>query len=407
MSWPGLVPIAKRILYGAPRAPKWKHYGISDTPTTSESYEGMHKYYRWFRQDDMVRRCELVNAIFSTMSAGFETELEATREGVDVEDYTYLKEKMDNLNRQVHLDEVLFVTQLKRSIYGKAGWEVVMNDKELPEWLLSLRSDKLKPNLTDAWELTGFAYEGRDGFYKPEEILYFTNLQLEADQEGLSDIEPIVDICKARHDLLRLDFPEIVRTLWAPYVLLEVDTSGMDPTKEEAFLTALAAAARAGKSLAVNKSIKATVVDIKVDLSGLNSMLDKFEQAILANFGTPKFLLGKPIENRATAYAEIEAYVDGPIAHIQRDLKRKIEANWYDRWALKFYEDEGTRFEEGGVPPVLVKHKWRMIRTSDVYEMAKAVAVLYGRGEGIIADHPDLAFDMMGWPLEKLEEPIE
>jgi hypothetical protein len=64
------------------------------------------------------------------------------------------------------------------------------------------------------------------------------------------------------------------------------------------------------------------------------------EQAITANFGIPRFLLGRPIENRATAYAELEAYVAGPIAHIQRYLKREMERQWYDRWTAKILQDE-------------------------------------------------------------------
>jgi len=297
---------------------------------------------------------------------------------------------------------------VKRSIYGKAGWEVIFESENGPPlWLLSLQSPKLKPDLDEDWTLKGFTYEGKPEMYEPEEILYFTNLQLENDREGLSDVEPIVDICKARHNLLREDFPEISRTLWAPYVMLQADTSGMSGTQEDAFLDSLIEAARAGKSLAFNRSVEATVVKVEINMTGLVAMLDKFEEAIQREFGVPRFLLGKPIENRATAYAELEAYSQGPIAFIQRFFKRQIEAQWYDPWALHVLEKKGERVEEGGLPPILVKHRWNKIRVTDVYEMATAVANLYATGLGILADYPDLAFEMMGWPQERLLEEQE
>ncbi len=97
----------------------------------------MHGDYRWFRQDELVRRCVLVNAFFATMNSGFETVLETTREDVDPGDYSYVKERVDAANKRVNLDQVLFVAQVKRSVYGKAGFEVVLDGDGWPAWLLS------------------------------------------------------------------------------------------------------------------------------------------------------------------------------------------------------------------------------------------------------------------------------
>jgi hypothetical protein len=412
--WPGLIPLARKFLYGGVRTPKLKRYSSTSTPTTSTNYEGMNANYRWFRQDEMVRRCVVINGLFSTMTAGFETELEATgsvekeeKEAI-IEKYGYVKEFIDDLNKKVNMDQVLFVSQVKRSIYGKAGWEIIFeSDGGPPLWLLSLQSPKLKPDLSDDWSLKGFTYEGKPEMYALEEILYFTNLQLENDREGLSDVEPIADICFARHNLLREDFPEISRTLWAPFILLQADTSGMSGTQEDAFLDRLIEAARAGKSLAFNRSVEATVVKVDINFGGLVQQLEKFEEAIQRAFGVPRFLLGKPIENRATAYAELEAYIQGPIAFIQRFFKRQLEAQWYDPWTRYILEQNGERVAEDAEPPVMVKHRWNKIRGVDVYEMATAVANLYATSMGILADYPDLAFEMMGWPKERLLEEQE
>jgi len=397
----GLAPILRRILRGAARPPKAKRYHETTTPTSSSYYEGMHEDYRWFRQDELVRRCVLVNAFFATMSSGFETVLEAAREGIDPGDYAYVKERVDEANRRVNMDQALFVAQVKRGIYGKAGFEIVLDEEGWPAWLLSLQSPRLKPNLDPDWRLTGYRYEGRDGFYGPGEVLYFVNLQLEADLEGLSDVEPVRGVCGARHDLLRENFPEIVRTLWAPYTVLKADTSGLPEEEATRVVEELARVARAGKSIAVNESVEATVVDITPDVRGLCELLELLDQAVIGGFGTPRFLLGRPVENRATAYAELEAYVGGPIAWVQRYLKRELECQWYDRWALKALEDEGETAE---APPVALKHRWNPVRVADVYEMAKAVSALWGSyGMGALSGRLDKAWEMMGWDPSELE----
>jgi len=402
LKWPGLIPLARRFLFGSAKthSPKALYYPTA-TPTTSEYYEGMNKYYRWFRQDELVRKCIVTNAYFACMSAGYETVLEAAGEGVDVEDYGFVKERVDELNKRVNMDLMLFVAQVKRSIYGKAGFEVVLGEDEFPKKLIPLQSDKLKSNISEKWEVTGYRYQGRDGFYSPEEVLYFVNLPLEADQEGLSDVEPVLDVCKARHYLLREDFPEISKTLWAPFVLLRVNTANLSAEEAERALEKVKKAVKPGKSIVINEQIEGQVLDLKPDLSGLCSLLDKLEQAIVGNFGTPRFLLGKPIENRATAYAELEAYVSGPISNIQRYFKRELERQWYDRWTRKVLEEE-TGLRENEPLPVLVKHQWNPIRVTDVYEMAKAVALLWSRGEGVLGGHLEKAWELMGWDPSEL-----
>lgn len=398
----GLIPRVRRLLYGAPRTPKAVNVSAprASTPTTSVNYEAMPIGYRWFRQNELVRKCTVSNAYFAAMSAGFETELQGPTEDFDLDQYAHVKEKIDAVNKRVNLDLILFTAQVKRSIYGKTGFEIVPDDEDdLPARLLPLDSTKLTPKVKKDWTLTGFDYKGRNNLYKPEDLLYFLNLSLNADYEGLSDVEPIQDVCNSRHELLGENFKEIVRTLWAPHSVYKVDTSGLSKEDAEKALKDLIPTLRAGKSTAVSETVDVTVVNMTPDMRGLTMLLEQLKQAIIANYGTPRFLLGEPIENRATAYAEFEAYIQGPITHIQRYFKREIERNWYDpmtRGILSLGEDEPL--------PMTVKHNWNIIRITDVYEMAKAVAVLYSRGEGIIRDIPQKGYDMLGWPRKEIED---
>lgn len=375
----------------------------------SENYEGMHKYYRWFRQDEMVRRCLVVNAYFATLTAGFETELEAVGDLSDaekervVEKYGYVKEFVDEINKQVNLDSILFVSQIKRSIYGNAAWEIVTEkDGKTPAWLLSLESERIKPEIDeDTWELLSYKINNVPA-YEPEKVLYFTNMQLESDKVGLSDIEPVVDVLQCRHYLLREDFKHIVKRFWAPYVLLEADTAGFKTKADkEQFVEDLSAKAKSGESLAFNASVKAQVVDFNINFGGLVQLMDKLEETVMRQFGTPRMLVGKAPENRATAYAELEAFVGGIITSIQRYFKRELERQWYDRLTALVLAKHKENVKE---PPVLVKHVWKPVRTADVYQMASAVTALYGQGLGILAGREDIAAAMMGWDKERFKE---
>ena len=404
MAWPGLVPALRRFFLGGVRSPKAKRYGETSTPTTSGYYEGMNMFYRWFRQDAPTRRCIVTNAYFATMAAGFETALEPTSEGIDAGDYSFVKERVDGLNKLVNMDSVLFVAQVKRSIYGKAGFEIVLDGDGDPTRLISLQSDGLRPEVSEGWGLTGFEYHGRKAMYSPDEVLYFVNLGLEADHEGISDVEAVVDACQARHELLGENFPEIVRTLWAPYVVLKAHTEGLSKEEADRVVEQLAEVARAGKSIAVNESVEATIVNLTPDVKSLTELKDELDQEIIGSFGTPRFLLGKPVENRATAYAELEAYIEGTVAQIQRYFKREVERQWYDRWTLKALDDKGEAVSEGERPPVVVKHRWKPIRTADVYEMARAVASLWGsHGMGALSGRLEKAWELMGWDPSELE----
>jgi len=408
--------MARSLLFGS-QAPIADYSDIGGTKTASTNYEGMHPYYRWFRQDRLVRRCILTNAYFAVLAAGFETVLQATKvddnnEVVEdteaLEKYKDVKPFIDNLNKTLGMDRVLFVSQIKRSIYGQMGWEIVLDDDGIyPAWLLSLQSEKLKPKVSKKFELLGFTYSNKKKLqYKPDEVFYFVNLQLEEDYLGLSDIEPIVNVCNARNVVFWENYPEIVRTLWANSQVAQADTSGMTIADATAFLSNLGSMMRAGKALAVNKSVTITEVQRTADISGLIQMNLDFKEEIIGEFQTPRFLLGQPVENRATAYAEFEAYIDGIISGNQNELARILEA-WYDQWIRAFLvKNHEFRADEDEALPVEIKIKFKKVRTSDLVEQAKAAAALWGQGGlgplGIRGDYVKV-WEMMDWDPEELK----
>jgi hypothetical protein len=91
-SFQNCLNATKRLSEFFATPPKAKRYGETSTPTTSIYYEGMPEDYKWFRRDELVRKCVVTNAYFATMIAGSETALEPPAENIDIENYTFVKE---------------------------------------------------------------------------------------------------------------------------------------------------------------------------------------------------------------------------------------------------------------------------------------------------------------------------
>jgi len=389
--------------YQAAIATHW----IWSRPTPEYPYTGPNKFYGEFRRDSLVRNCIIANAFYPT-AKGFETVLEIaeprelSNEQIanELERYKHVKYEIDALNKAVNLDNILFIAQVKRSIYGKACFEIVRDKKGVPTQLLPLDSTQLQPELDSEWNLTGFSYQGKSGAYGPDEVLYFVNLRLEADQVGLSDIEPVLAICETRQQILATDLPETAEKLWAPTVIISVDVSGLSDEDAKKTIDQVIAGIEPGKNIAMSQKVTVTPVELKADIPGLIQTLEYLDFEITGNFKVPRFLLNREkAVNRATAYAELEAYRDGPITSIQRYFRREVERQWYDPQVRRIL---GLKPKDP--LPVLVKHRWNYVSTTDFYEMANAVSSLWGNlGQGPIGGRYDKVWQLMGWDQSELE----
>jgi hypothetical protein len=76
---------------------------------------------------------------------------------------------------------------------------------------------------------------------------------------------------------------------------------------------------------------------------------------------------------------------------------------WYDRLARLVMEEHGEKIAKGVALPIKVKQNFKPVKASDIYAMASAVASLYGNGSGILAEFPEIAFEMMNWDQELLK----
>jgi len=377
-----------------------------ESAAASEAYSGMNKYYREYRRDSLVRTCINTLAFWST-NKGFETVLEPTGDIKPEElesflkSYQEVKAFVDKINRNVGLDQALRVAVIKAKIFGCSAFEIVLNKSGEPDQLIPLDSTGIEPDIDEDWQLTGYTYSKLDpseGPYQPHEILYFPNNALDLDKIGLSDIEPIIEAIQTRQKIIREDLKEAAYTLWAGIGIHILDDEGLSDEQVAKAIEEHIKQLKPGKHVATSNRWSIQIVDLKPNLDMLINEKKELDREIIGHFLVPRFMLNREEQvNRATAFAELQAFVDGPIADIQRWVGRELEAQWYEplvRMKLNIPQDQEL--------PVRIKHKWNPISTQDMMEWAKIVAQLYAEGMGIIDRKK--AYELMNWDVKELEQ---
>jgi hypothetical protein len=135
-------------------------YGYSLEDAISKVYGGNVKYYEWYKATGTLRKCINLTAALSTR-AGFETTVSCIDKDDDPKkpEYQKIKETIDEVNRRVNLDHAMYITQVKRYIYGNAGWEIVPDTENTQILKLDpLKSSYMVPNVSDNGEFTGIDY---------------------------------------------------------------------------------------------------------------------------------------------------------------------------------------------------------------------------------------------------------
>jgi len=394
------------VAFTKTRAAAKTKYVPWESVAEQESYSGMNKYYREYRRDSLVRTCINTLAFWST-NKGFETVLEPTgdvkAEELEkyLEPYQEVKAFVDKINRNVGLDQALRVAVIKAKIYGHSAFEIVLNKSGEPNQLIPLDSTGIKADIDENWQLTGYTYDKLDvseGPYQPREILYFANNALDLDRIGLSDIEPIIEAIQTRQKIIREDMKEAAYTLWAGIGIHILDDEGLDDQQVATAIEQHIKQLKPGKHVATSNRWSIQIVDLKPNLDMLINDKKEHDREIIGHFLVPRFMLNREEQvNRATAFAELQALVDGPITDIQRWLARDVEAQWYEplvRMNLSLAQDQE--------PPVRIKHKWNPISTQDMMEWAKIVAELYAEGMGVIDRKK--AYELMNWDVKELEQ---
>jgi hypothetical protein len=333
---------------------------------TETKYNDYEKYYK---ETSLVRQCIDLRAAFTT-AKGFHTEIEVLDEKLNPDDFAWVKKVVDETNRRIDMDNILYLSEIKREVFGFVLWEVVktkQNKKPKITRLNPLEVDQTTPVYNDDGVLEHFTYGGEATKLELEDAFYISGVSFSANPMGLSLVEPIVPSVKQQRELDE-DVLAVAMRMWAPFIILQVDTLNMSDEQETSTMTSLKDAAQPGVNLVVNKSVESTVVHMTPDMQSLSTVRRDIDETIIGNFTIPKALLGREKTlNRATLEASLQALRESAISRIQRTLKRAVEHQIYDR----ICEYEGV------ADKVRIRHVWNPISIQDFKELSGAITDMY------------------------------
>jgi len=344
----------------AGKAPRTAWIGSDVSRGTEYS---LSDYRAAFEKDDLAQYCITLLAQFSTLK-GFETKIK-TLDGSDPQDHKDIKAKIDRMNQKVNLDQILYLGQIKRYIYGFAGFEILWDDEGYSK-LIPLKSEFLSPKITKDYKLEGFKYYNTETLLPPHRVFFLTTDDLDYDGRGLSKMKPIMRSLETRYDI-REDLRQTAKRIWAPTGIFQIDTSGMTEEEEAEFLNNFSQSVKPGQSIITNQSIQADIVRLTPDLSAFVNVLSKIEEEIIGNFGIPKALVSREKSlTKATLEFALRALYEGPIKGIQQYLRREVESQLYQRVI-----DELDMTDQ-----IRVLHKWKPISMLDYASLAEPIATL-------------------------------
>jgi len=358
-------------------------------------YGNTAKYWEYYKAVSVLRKCINLIAGF-TARAGFETTIKCINADDDPNkpEYLEVKRKIDEVNRQVNLDNVIFITQVKRYLYGMCAWEIVQGarTKAIME-LQPLRNCYVYPKLNADGQFTGVEYSpAKTGFFPKEKILFFNLDALEngeTDLQGVSSIKSIEREIKIKKNLQR-DLLYAARSLWAPIVIYQADTRGLTPTERDALFNNLKTDLKPGGVVITNRSVQSTVVQYNPDLNNLIRAVQMQDEEIIGNYGIPKALLSREKTiARATLEFSIKAFYESTISQEQIYLKRQLEKQWYDPLVKSLgYGDK-----------IRIRHEWKPIMdpASDLI-----VALTRAYDSGVLSGEE--FFRRLGWELDRVPE---
>jgi hypothetical protein len=367
-------------------------------------YHGPNRFFREYRRNFLVAGCIDSLAYWST-KAGFDTALEP--QGIEFSDddagqqaeaayikkYAGLKEYVDQQNINVELQDVAGIAIIMAKIFGHHGFEYDYDDSGQFERWVSVDPDQILPVNNRKKQRMGYSYKGRGNtvaapFFQPDEVFYLVNKDLDGRGYGISDVEAVLREVQLDDKLVSEDLTEAATTMWAPQILLWLDTTQIPITWKDADIQAsldsMVQAMAPGKITAGDSRFTAQIVDIQPNTDRLINISQAMLQRILGNWRTPKYMLGleQTAYARATAITEFQSYVEGPVAIAQHWLGRQIEKQWYALLTELWLTKNDPTWNEGDPYPILVKHVWRQITVEDLATLVTAAAAMYAQGTG-------------------------
>lgn len=322
--------------------------------------------YDAYKRVPVLRRS--INATgYFTVRRGYDLVIE----GIEGEPRDKFVQYLLRQNSRVNLDEVGYLSVIKKHVWGRAGWEIVWGRGKEVHKLQQLHSHKLSPEV-DPKTLDIKMYRYGTVEYEPDDLLYLVQDPI-MNPKGLATIDSLRVHCDAKLEF-EFDLLQAAKRHWAPTGVYELDTSGIqDPNKRQERVDAFRKQIQPGRSIVTNQKVTANVIKLTPDLQGIIRSIERQDEEIMGTFQIPKAILARERTlTRATLEFSLKALYEGPIAFEQLQLKRDFEEQWYAQLTKRYWGENKAK-------NIKVHHKWRPYNTLDP-TLIRSLAYAVGQG---------------------------
>ena len=251
------------------------------------------------------------------------------------EEYQKMLEDLNKINKKVDLNKHLIDAIINKKIYGKGAILVERNKAGIPFALKTLSSQLI--GKVFAWDsdysLAGIEYADfpeSERIVKADRLMYFVNKDSHVSPRtlwnGISDLEPVLDIAETSIINQQTNIKEINRKLWAALMVIKVFS------KSKAVMEKFKKSFQSGKTIVVNQDFDVQVHQIAHDLAELLKEIDINDKKIARDLEIPELLMGfEDTQNRATANALLLAWTSSKLKFERVLVRDVVEKHYIDR----------------------------------------------------------------------------
>ena len=251
------------------------------------------------------------------------------------EEYQRLLEDCNKINKRVDLNKHLIDGIINKKVYGKGAILVERNKADIPYALKTLSSQLI--GRVFAWDrdysFAGLEYldfPEKERIVKADRLMYFVNKDNHVSPRtlwnGISDLEPILDIAETSIINRQTNIKEINRKLWAALMVIKVFS------KSKGVMEKFKQSFQAGKTIVVNQDFDIQVHQIAHDLAQLLEEIDINDKKIARDLEIPELMMGfEDTQNRATANALLLAWTSSKLKYERTLIRDVVEKHFIDR----------------------------------------------------------------------------
>ncbi|MCZ6582893.1 MAG: hypothetical protein O6761_06955 [Thaumarchaeota archaeon] len=211
------------------------------------------------------------------------------------------------------------------------------------------------------------------------------NLSPYTQHHGYTPMETIVDLASSSVTFDSEDTPEILKSLWAASILLNIDTSDLsDPDDKQDRIDKIVDLADPGRILGVDKEVGVEKLDFDANYDGLGKFADRTDLKIFKAFQVPQSLVqSEDMANKATADSSGTLFLDGTVTSDQNEWSKILWKQWYEPYIREMIAVEKDEDDPDDKPVGLtfrIMRKWDKITNEQFMELVNGIVQLVNAG---------------------------